>query len=543
MTRPLLRLVTADFAPAAQPRSGRGRPAGSGWFDRHPQAVGMVRSLLTRNSHASAADAHELLQARYGGDAPSYRTVRYFVADFRARHGEVLTRLHDSDGYRSRHMLAAGDMAAEVSRPHQLWEIDATKMDVMTSEGRKTVLVAVDVWSRDAVVIVDNSESSEAVRKLLLSAILYWRAVPEAIRTDNGSGLASLSVKSAAKLLGIEMRYCLPGQPYRKPFVEAFIRTLMHAGSRLIPGYTGPNVAAAQRLRSQAKRETGRAVITGSHTPQEAQRFYDAYLAGRYRLRPHGATGEMPAERVLRWPEGYRPAELPDRNILIAALAEDLGEKTVRGKQGLVHQGHSYWSECLIGRDGERVRVRRMEDDIGRLLVFDQRWNLIGEALNHEALGLSKRDFAIAAGRKKERAVAELQAELLAAARRWRPEEIIWEARAAKAEMLAPALDRAPEPLAPIAPPRPKPQLIAIRPDVAERVKSALTAEPAAPTLEAMTPAERMRWVDSILARAAAGEPVEERDFARANMMRGEPEYRAQKRIEKLFSKAEGNLS
>ena len=67
-------------------------------------------------------------------------------------------------------------------------QIDASPADVMCVDGRHSVYLCVDIFSRRLIVYVSKTPRAEAVALLIRRAILAW-GVPERVHTDNGSDL------------------------------------------------------------------------------------------------------------------------------------------------------------------------------------------------------------------------------------------------------------------------------------------------------------------------------------------------------------------
>lgn len=387
----LIERLTARLAPKPAPeRRGRGRPKGSDFFTRNPQIADAVLSYVAQNGFASAPQVRALLEADFA-DLPDVRTLQRFIAKVESERALQLELFRDPDSYKSKRRVALGRADGGVSYAHEVWELDTTKADVMTAGGRKMILGLIDRWSRRVRFTVADSESGQSVRALLAKAISEWGVVPATIVVDNGSGYVNETVKSACALLGIEHRPCPPGSPERKPFVERLFGTFTRQRLNLLEGFTGHNVAQAQQLRGKAKKETGRAAIVASVTPEQLQAYLDNWTTGTYETAIHGSTGVAPLIRAGQSPVAARPA--PPPATLRTMLTASLGTMTV-GKRGLRWQHGRYWCAELAAWIGKPVHVRRDEADLGALLVFDGEGGFVGTAVNHERAGMSEQAFA-----------------------------------------------------------------------------------------------------------------------------------------------------
>lgn len=518
-------------APIA-PSRPVGRPAGTDYFTRHPDVAAAVEAVLSERRLA-APRVLELLATRFAL-LPSRRSLQRFIAGLEASKPALLASARDPDLYRGRHRVALGRADGGVSRAHEMWEIDTTKADVHLAEGRMMVLGLIDRWSRLARFLVVPSESGQSVRRLLVGAMADWNVTPEEVATDNGAGFINASLKTALPALGVAHRVCPPGSPWKKPFVERLFGTFTRERAELLGGYSGHSVGEAQRLRAAAKHRTGRAAIAPEMTAAELQAVLDAWVAGVYHQREHGTTRHAPLVRARATPAPPRAAPGPD--ALRTALSALVGPRTV-GKKGIVWRGGSYWSPQLPAFVGRTVLVRRDEDDLGALFVFDEDGRFVDTAVNHERAGLSEERFARWAQETQAEWMNRARAELRAKARdfsfeRARDAVLRQDAEAAgklvelfpgqRAPHSTPTIDSLAEPPAP---PRPDEAAIA----------AALARTAPAPKQPARTVDEKVAEADALIAAARRGEPVEERRLSAARLYADSPEYRTAKMLHAEF--------
>ena len=239
----------------------------------------------------------ELLAQRFAV-LPSRRTLSRFIAKLEEDKAALLASTRNPDEFKSRYRVALGRADGSVTHANQVWELDTTKADVLTKGGRRMVLGLIDRYSRRARFLVANSESGQAVRRLLIETIRDWGVMPETVMTDNGSGYINASIVSALETLGIQHYRCPPGSPEKKPFIERLFGTFTRERAELLEGYSGHNVADAQALRAKARKESGRAVIVPELEPEELQRILDAWLDGVYHVRKHSS---LPTSPFRRW--------------------------------------------------------------------------------------------------------------------------------------------------------------------------------------------------------------------------------------------------
>ncbi len=231
-------------------RSGTGvlEAAGAGTVKSY------VLGLISKQPHLTAKPIRAAVIAEFGDElevispatgeiskkpCPPLRTFQATLKCWREEHANELLRLTNPDKYKgSVRMVMAGGASAGIHRLKQLWEIDASPADVMTTEGRWHIYACVDVWSRRAIVLVTRTPRAEAVGLLVRRAIEKW-GVPEAIKTDNGSDFVAKQTKRLFAALGIECITCNAYSPEEKPHVERFIGTWQRGFAELLPGYIG----------------------------------------------------------------------------------------------------------------------------------------------------------------------------------------------------------------------------------------------------------------------------------------------------------------
>lgn len=511
------RISAASGAPV-------GRPKGSDYFTRNPEVAAAVEAILA-SRRLAAPGVMELLQNDFV-TLPSLRSLRRFIAKLEEERKTVILSMRDPDAFKSKYRVSIGRADANTAHAHQIWEIDATKADVMTTEGRKMILGLIDRWSRRVLFMVCPSESAQSVRRLLITAIERWGVVPEIVMTDRGAGFINGAIVSALEMLGIEHWPCPPASGDKKPHIERVFGTFQRQRTELFDGYLGHSVAEAQQLRAKARKDSGRPVITARMSPAELQAAIDGWTDGVYHLREHGSLRMSP---MRKWQSSPVPARAaPGADVLRMALSALVGPRTV-GKRGIQWQGGRYWSPALAPWVARQVLVRRDEDELGELLVFSPDGEFIDVAVNHARSGLSEAEFAAEARAQQARWLREQRADLKDRAKDFnfeRARDAILRRDAEAAGKLVqlpmptqthstPAIDTLSE-AAGSASPQP-----------------ARRERPAAATIVTMpkSPAVKMREADEIIARADAGETVDADALRRARLYASTSEYRAQRAV------------
>lgn len=520
-------------AVAAQTRPV-GRPTGSDFFTANTDVADAVLVILA-DTKVSSLNVMKMLRTQFS-NLPSLRTLKRFIAKVETEQRLLLTARRDPDTFKSRYRPALGRMDATVSYAHEMWEIDTTKADVMCTDGRKNILGIIDRWSRRARFLVVESESGQSVRRMLTTTILAWGVMPAILKVDNGSGFMNASIKTALDVLGIKLDPCLPGHPEDKPHIERMFGTFNRERAPMLGGFIGHNVGQAQKLRAKAKKATGRAVIEAKISGAELQAILDAWVDGEYHLRKHGSLGMSPMEKWQLSP--VQPIAAPSESLLKIALSAYVGTATV-GKRGVRWKSGRYWAPTLVAHMDRVVTLRRDEDDLGALFVFDEDGNYIDTAVNAARSGLSQQQFALAARRQMTKHMAEATATLRKKQGQFsieKAKDAVLRAEAeaagklvhlpmpARAETTA-TMDSIANAPAPIAP------------DAAELEAIFAAATPVRPAA-GRSVEDKVAEADAILAAATRGEPVDPDAAARARLYASSSEYQTAKIMTAAFGAA-----
>ncbi|KPH80551.1 Mu transposase C-terminal domain-containing protein [Bosea vaviloviae] len=367
------------------------------------------------NDLYTARQIHEAVEAKFGAQLaaaglklPGQRAFEQRFKAWKQDYAAGLLQMTDPDAYRSR-MRVSGSHAHRAPHLNALWQIDASPVDALCSDGRHSIYVCIDIWSRRLMLYVSKTPRSEAVQMLMRKAILAW-GVPDAVKTDNGSDfIARATVRLFAKL-DIEAIRSDAFSPWQKGFVERHIRTFQTDCSRTLPGFIGHNVAQRQRIRSrkgfserlgQSEREAFPVTLTGA----ELQAECDAWAERQYAHRKHGGIGEITP--FARAASSTRPIRTVDADALASLLmpAPDAeGIRTV-GKNGVRIGGFHYLAPGLVV--GDRVFVRLDPHDAGLVWLFDEQGdNLLARGFNVERSGVD-RAALVAETRARQKSVTD----------------------------------------------------------------------------------------------------------------------------------------
>lgn len=200
--------------------TGRGRPKGSGILDTADdgQVRALILAAIAKQPFLSAKHLRIYVKDNYGNTLtttcaktggekivplPSIRAFQSVITRWKHEYRNELLRLTDPDKYRS-HVRFSATGSQTAARLNEVWQIDASPADVMLKGGRHSIYMAVDVYSRRAVVLVSKTPRASAVGLLIRKCILAW-GVPERIHTDNGSDFVARQTKRLFSALQIEI--------------------------------------------------------------------------------------------------------------------------------------------------------------------------------------------------------------------------------------------------------------------------------------------------------------------------------------------------
>lgn len=386
-----------------------------------------VLALLAQNAHYSAGHIRGQIESIFGSSlwvpykgaapgmtksvpVPPVRTFQNFIATLKAENKVVLTKLTDPDRYRSTMLPAGVGALRHIIQPNMLWQIDASPIDALCTDGRHSIYACVDVFSRRAIVLVSKTPRAAAVALLLRKAIMAW-GVPLTIKTDNGSDFVARDTQRLLVSLGIEQDVSDAYSPQQKGHIERFIRTFQHDFATLLPGFVGHSVADRKAIENrksfaarlgQTEAETFDVKLSGL----DVQRYADKWVATMYEQREHyGLQGLSP---VQKWnTANYRPRTVDVRalDLLLMPIAGGSGNGIrTTTKFGIRVDNYHYATPGIL--PGTMVLVRQDPEDLGHVLAFEpDGGRFLGEGTCPELAGVHPATFI--------KAVRQLQGEAL----------------------------------------------------------------------------------------------------------------------------------
>lgn len=358
-----------------------------------------VLALLAKQPQLTAHHIRALIADRFPKvmigdrvfDLPPIRTFQHALKAWKASYRVELESIRNPDGFKST-MRFAARVANPAMRLNEVWQIDASPADVLTTDGRYHVYVCEDIWSRRMVALVTKTPRAAAVGLLIRKSILSW-GVPDRIKTDNGSDFIARVTQRLFASLNIEVELAPPFSPEKKGHVERAIGTLQRGLMRTLPGFIGHSVAdrkVIENRKSFSKRlgEKPEDMFEVDLSAAELQTRVDDWCKDVYGRAPHaGLKGQTPFARAAMAAVSIRKIEdVRALDMLLAPVAGKDGLRVVT-KTGLRINDTHYIGGFL--NVGDTVLVRMDTDDMGRAYVFEPDGETyLGEAIAPELAGV-----------------------------------------------------------------------------------------------------------------------------------------------------------
>ena len=367
-----------------------------------------LRAAIVKNRHFSAEHLQGLLRAEFPGAADvSKRTIQRVRKKIEEQDKVLITAVRNPDAFKSKYRMSGQHPRA--ARLNELWQIDASPVDALCVDGRHSVYLCIDSFSRRLSVYVSRTPRAEAVALLMRRAILAW-GVPERVKTDNGSDFKAKTTQRLFAALDIEVELSAPFSPEQKGMVERAVRTFQHDLPVLMSGFIGHNVKDRKEIeerRAFSQRlgldDAGafRAEMTGA----ELQKLCDDW-AITYAGRAHSALkGATPFQMAASFSgQVRRIQDVRALDLLLAAIPGGDGTRIVT-KRG-VRIDHSYYLAPTVLPE-TRVFIRMDPEDMGRAWLFSEDGaEFLGEAICPELAGIDPA-AALAEARARQKQLME----------------------------------------------------------------------------------------------------------------------------------------
>ncbi|MFC6444598.1 DDE-type integrase/transposase/recombinase [Shinella zoogloeoides] len=341
-------------------------------------------------------------------ELPPIRTFQHFLKALKETHAVELTKLTNPDKFRSTMALSGVGTLRHITEPNALWQIDASPVDALCTDGRHSIYCCIDIATRRSIWYVSRTPRASAVALLMRKAILAMGS-PDAVKTDNGSDFVSRDIKRLFASVAIEAVVSDAYSPEQKGHVERMIKTFQHKFAVLLPGYVGHSVAdrkAIEDRKSFAARlgEDDAETFGVSLSGAELQEAVDRWAETMYAHEPHaGLGGRTPFQVAASSTTPIRTIDERALDVLLMPAVGNDGRRTVT-KFGIRIDHRHYLAASIL--PGTEVFVRRDPNDMGRVHAFSlDGGTYLGEALCPELAGVHPETWV--------KAQKELRAEII----------------------------------------------------------------------------------------------------------------------------------
>ncbi|MFV0481755.1 MAG: DDE-type integrase/transposase/recombinase [Campylobacteraceae bacterium] len=390
----------------------RGRPKNTLKMTKEMQEM-CERYIIRSDIHPNNYSIYQLMRVAFGDELPSSSTIERYIKRYKNKEKILVAFATNPEKAKGKYMAAHGSMSAKAKYKNQYWELDGTKADIITSDGkRQAIIAAIDIYSRRVIVTVEEKSTSYAITRNLREGILRL-GIPENVITDNGRDYISTHFGNVCTNLKINQKTVAPYSGDRKPHIERFFGTLTRELFRQLEGFCGHNVAERQAIRDRlsfeqkliAKKKWQLQQFNEDrfvkimkkegvqvHVPlsvDELRAYIKAWVENIYEHRVHRGIKMTPMEKYT---QDITPAKtIKDEKTLDILLGEWL-EYTV-GKKGVMVRRDGkeaqYAHIKLIEYIGEKVYVS-LSSDMGTAYIYDNEMQYICEAIDESLAGISR---------------------------------------------------------------------------------------------------------------------------------------------------------
>ncbi|WP_294962278.1 transposase family protein [Sulfurimonas sp.] len=394
----------------------------------------MAVRFFLKKSHPLMTNIHFIMSEHFGDDMPSYDALNNFYKRWKKENPQTYLFSKSPDKWKNSFLVAIGDESEKAKYRNHYWEFDATPADVICSDGKRyTILGLIDIATRRSIFIVEDSNSSFAVSRLLRAGILKF-GIPENIVVDNGKEFVSNHFESMCLNLDIQVHVTPPFSGDKKPFVERVFGTLARGLFRELHGFIGHNVGMREEI--QARKSFGHKIMAKMKhnadlrtkeeenayanlcklskdnigielefaiTKEQLQNSIETWNTKKYEQTYHGGLKEKP---INAWNSYSTPVEsISDESMLDLLLGKSMKRKV--GKKGINFEGCEYWDNELNVWMGKDVKIM-LREDMGEVIVYDiESMKLICKAIDTVHSGQS-REMASRAKAEQRKLVSQM---------------------------------------------------------------------------------------------------------------------------------------
>lgn len=358
-----------------------------------------------------ATHIYKELQARFDLNFKD-GAVRDFMAKWKGKKHELLCFMTNPDKHKNLYPFSPGSMSEKATHFMHYLEMDSTPADVMCADGKRyTLIVAIDIFSRKAMVRVWPVSNRWGIASLFREVVLKW-GVPEFLIKDNGQDYMSKHITQILAAFAIIAPVLPVFTPEAKPFVESFNKTMSHGILPRLEGYISYHVAGrkdieAQKTFQRRLMEKGGVIPLGC-THEELQARINQWLDEEYHQETHRGEG------MGICPEAKAAQSLVPARRVVDVAALDLvllpGEPRILSKKGVKVNGVTYVNPDMAFSQKCPVIVKEDPKDAAHIWVFETNGVFKFETWAASAKKYTRAEFQAAKNQQKKILRAEVRA-------------------------------------------------------------------------------------------------------------------------------------
>lgn len=386
-----------------------------------------ILGILWHSPFAKATHILECLKLRFPNKKlPKLRALQEFLKNWKIKNAEIYTAISDPNKWNSNYLSAFGSYSEGLER-NERTEFDDTPGDFILDDGRYKLIAGIEVSTRAVVVRLDKTSNATNV-SLTIRDLIKLAGVMDEIIIDRGSPFNNKHVKRGCQDLDINLFPCLPANPWQKPHIERFFKTLLHGLLELLVEFIGHSVE--ERKTIEARERLIDAFLEGKkdiviRRSKEQMQPVIAAMVHKYMHSPHsGLNGRTPTEALA---ESVQCAQwIDDERKLDVLLAPAPGNDGIRRvhKKGVRIEKDWYIAPELEAYIGQNVHVRYDVDDLGQVFIFDEEIKYICIAGSPSREGINRADVAVNARNRQQKRIKKVRKDFGKLSRKIKAESI-----------------------------------------------------------------------------------------------------------------------
>ncbi len=325
-----------------------------------------------------------------GWDLPSYSIMKRFISQIPQ---ETKDRHRKGEKYWRQHYVPSVLRDYESIVPGEMYVSDHQQVNVAVKHPSGRVIFPwltawADMRTRKIVGYTLAETPSMTTINISLKSAIEKYSLPEHVMLDNGRDYSSKQFTGGVKkrfrfkakeaeirgiytLLGIEVHFCIPGNPQAKPIERGFWTQEINF-QKAFPTYRGNNIL--NRPEGVDKRMKDEKHV---HKWDDFLGFLKDYIDDfnqNHHHRGHGMNGRTPNEVWNEYFKTHARRQVSPSSLRLLMMKSN---KVVVGRYGITALNNYYRSDTLMDHQGEQVIYRYDPGDLSELYVYDEKDSFI----------------------------------------------------------------------------------------------------------------------------------------------------------------------